>query len=512
MNLKLNGKNRLVLLSLFVLLISNCNVSAGAADISPARTHGGSVAVYPPLPNNQYRSDRYEVSVYQTGSGHSSYVYADTNNDLRYPFDRFLMTLDNHFTTFSFGGEVLVQIKMPLRPAGISSVVVHPLSKHLKASVSGNTISIPLAKPDNIYVEVDGEARHPLFIFANPPEADEPSPNDPNVLYFGPGIHDVGIKDGPAQKIAVGKTVYLAGGAYVKGVLETAGTPGTTTIRGRGILSGVNIPGYSAYNSFIGARRGSLKVEGIILLDAPQGYQGIVAGGKGSVVDNVKMLSWAMESDSGYLGENSRITNCFFKINDDVLKPIKPGMLFQDNTVWQQMCGKVIMLGWNSTEQGINATVSGLDVIGCDRGVRGMLDKTSQAVIGLENDNGATYKGMTIENVRFDKRPYMLFGVHIKIEDSGFASDPKFNKGLGSIDGMVFRNIRTSAAPVRISSFNGNGNVTAASTGDIKNVLFENLYIAGELVTETNAQKYIVQKGKTSGFRYLSTGKSAASE
>ena len=77
---------------------------------------------------------------------------------------------------------------------------------------------------------------------------------------------------------------------------------------------------------------------------------------------------------------------------------------------------------------------------------------------------------------------------------------------------MVFRNIRTSAAPVRISNFNGNGNVTAASTGDIKNVIFENLYIAGELVTETNAQKYIVTKGKTSGFRYLSTGNSAASE
>ncbi len=481
-------------------------------DTATARAHQDAWAganeptVYPPLPNGQFQSDRYVVSVYQGGKSHASFVYRDPNNDPRWltqwPSDEKLMTAENHFTTFSFSGLVEVQIKLPLR-TNIASVVVRPLTKRLEATIRGNTICLLLNEPANLFVEVEGEKRHPLFVFANPPEVNIPSPSDPHVLYFGPGIHDVGLSNGPAQNIDVGKTVYLAGGAYVKGVLKTTGAPGTTTIRGRGILSGIDIPGKHAYHGMIEARRCALHVEGIILLDAPQGYQGIIAYGKGATLENVKMLAWAMESDSGVLGPHSRITNCFFKINDDVLKPIQPGMLFQNNVVWQQMCGSAIMLGWNSIEHGINATVSGLDIIGCDRGVKTRADVTSQAIVSLKNSNGATYTGMTIENIRLEKPAYMLFGLSIKQTDHGWTDDPLYNGGLGCVDGLIFRNITTLQVPARISEFNGNGNVTSSSSGDIKNITFENIQIAGTMVTATNAAKYIVQRGKTSGFRYI---------
>ena len=465
------------------------------------------VAVYPALPDNQYRSDLYEVSVAQGGRSQSSYVYQDPNNDPRWlakwASSESLMTQKNHFTSFSFSGRVVVQIKLPMGRASIASVVVRPLSKHLKATISDHSISIPLNGPANLFVEVDGEKRNPLFIFANPPEVDAPSPSDPNVLYFGPGIHDIGVSGGAAQKIAVGKTVYLAGGAYVKGTLKTTGGSGTTTIRGRGILSGLGIPGYSAYHGMIEATRGTLKVEGITILDAPQGYQGIIAYGKGSVLENVKMLAWAMESDSGLLGPNSRITNCFFKINDDVLKPLQPGMLFKDNIVWQQMCGSVMMLGWNGTARGINATISGLDVIGCDVGGLSNPNASRLAIINLKNSNGATYAGMTIENIRLEKRPYMLFDLAIKQTDPYWVKNPKYNKGLGSVADIIFRNLTVPEAPVRISEFNGNGKVTPESTGDIRNITFENLRVAGVLVTEANAPKYMIRRGKTSGFHFI---------
>ena len=232
-------------LSALVSLAKPDNFIPTQGNLAPTNALPSKLTVYPALPNNQYRSDRYKVTVYQSGRGLDSYVYSDPNNDLRYPSDRAFMTLDNHFTTFSFSGQILLQIKLPSRHTEISSVEIRPLSKHLKATISGNTISIPLAEPANFYVEIDGEQRHPLFIFANPPEVNVPAPNDTNVIYFGPGIHDIGIKDNPAQNIAVGKSVYLAGGAYVKGVLMTTGGTGTTTVRGRGILSGINITGHS---------------------------------------------------------------------------------------------------------------------------------------------------------------------------------------------------------------------------------------------------------------------------
>jgi len=461
--------------------------------------------VYPALPGNQYISDRYEVKISKDGGSQSSYVYKDPNNDSRWltkwPTQEVFLTLENHFTTFSFSGEVIVQVKLPLR-TNISSVVIRPLSKKLKATINGNIISIPLKGPANFFVEIDGEKRHPLFIFANPPEVNVPSPDDPNVIYFGPGIHDIGLTGGPAQNIAAGKTVYLAGGAYVKGILKIAGGEETTTIRGRGILSGIDIPGYSAFNGIIESKNGTVGLEGIIILDLPQGYMDVIARGNGSIVNNVKMLSWAMESGVGSLGPNSLISDCFFKINDDVLTPIQSGMLFRDNIVWQQMCGSVIMLGWNSTKPVTGATISGLDIIGCDVGGVTNPNGSVLAIINLRNSNGANYKGMIIENIRIEKKPFMLMGIAIKQTDPGWTDNPKYNKGLGSVDGIIFRNISIPAAPVKLSIFNGNGNITPESTGDIKNITFENVTIAGTPLTEQNSSNYIIRLGNTFNFNY----------
>ena len=69
-----------------------------------------------------------------------------------------------------------------------------------------------------------------LHLFAGSPEEDRPDANDPNVHYFGPGVHDCG-----EIILQSGQTVYLAGGAVVYG-----GITGTDIenirICGRGIL------------------------------------------------------------------------------------------------------------------------------------------------------------------------------------------------------------------------------------------------------------------------------------
>ena len=91
-----------------------------------------------------------------------------------------------------------------------------------------------------------------LHILANPPEEEPPCPDDPDVIYFGPGIHEV-----THMTVGSGKTVYVAGGAIVRGVIApeepfrissysglktyspTFHLRGSDiTVRGRGIIDG----------------------------------------------------------------------------------------------------------------------------------------------------------------------------------------------------------------------------------------------------------------------------------
>jgi len=67
------------------------------------------------------------------------------------------------------------------------------------------------------------------------------------------------------------------------------------------------------------------------------------------------------------------------------------------------------------------------------------------------------------------------------------------------VDGMVFRNISAAEEPVNPSVFDGNGK----EPGTIANVTFENLRVAGNLVTEENAASYVVPRGKTSSLHFL---------
>ena len=67
------------------------------------------------------------------------------------------------------------------------------------------------AKPANLTIEPNGNGERPLHLFANPPEADPPDPASKDVIYFGPGVHDV-----TTIRPKSGQTVYLAGGAILR--------------------------------------------------------------------------------------------------------------------------------------------------------------------------------------------------------------------------------------------------------------------------------------------------------
>jgi len=132
----------------------------------------------------------------------------------------------------SFDFTDTVDVSITFNRGNIQSARVRPLSYGITPEVKGNAIMFSLSEPRNLSVEVNGDIFHNLQLFANPIETNRPASTDPNVIYFGPGIHQV---EGNVLKVPTGKTVYIAGGAVVRGQLLCSNVH-DVHILGRGML------------------------------------------------------------------------------------------------------------------------------------------------------------------------------------------------------------------------------------------------------------------------------------
>jgi hypothetical protein len=130
------------------------------------------------------------------------------------------------FAYWDMSGPVNVEVWSE-RP--VETVAIRPTSYGIRPLVDGNRIKFRMLRPQQITVEVNG-THYALHLFGNPPEENAPKPTDPNVLYFGPGIHWPG-----KIEMKSNQTVYIAGGAVVYGYIE-ATEQSNLRVLGRGIL------------------------------------------------------------------------------------------------------------------------------------------------------------------------------------------------------------------------------------------------------------------------------------
>jgi len=114
----------------------------------------------------------------------------------------------------------------------IKHVVVRPLSKKVAVRVeNAHACSFTLPGPGQYTVEADG-MHEPLHIFMDPVGTFGIDLKDPNVIYYGPGIHDIGN-----LILESNQTVYLDAGCVAYGSI-TAIHAENVTVAGHGILCG----------------------------------------------------------------------------------------------------------------------------------------------------------------------------------------------------------------------------------------------------------------------------------
>ena len=258
------------------------------------------------------------------------------------------------FAIFDMSEPVTVTVR-PTRP--FTSAVVLPDRTGIVPEVADGCLRFTLDRPRHLTVLLDGTDELALHLFIGEPETDIPNPDDPNVVYFGPGLHEI-----DTVQVQDGQTVYLAGGAVVRGtlrpgeegvysdkwkvtfyhgtVLAINGVKGAR-VRGRGILDGGLIP--HPGHQLIGIRQAEdIRVEGITLRDSPN-WDLIIAKSRNVRVNDVRIISGRLNSDgiNSVNSQDVQIRRCFVRNHDDsiVVKTLEPDLpaediLVEDCTVW----------------------------------------------------------------------------------------------------------------------------------------------------------------------------------
>ncbi|WP_406683264.1 glycosyl hydrolase family 28 protein [Seonamhaeicola sp. MEBiC1930] len=352
------------------------------------------------------------------------------------------------YASFDMNASAKVKVTYP---EAVNSVKILPTSYGVESTIEGNTISFSVDKPMHLTIEVNGDWYESLHIFANPFEVDVPDPNDPNVIYFGPGVHDV-------KSVAVGDstTVYIAGGAYLKAGIDSEEdevelrgrkrNPPTfflqgnnVTIRGRGIIDQSAIPRPKRRYTIFAQHSNDVNIEGVILYD-PSHWTVPLQASDNIHVDNIKILGWRGNSD-GVDISNSRdvlVENCFFRTLDDavVVKSFDGrGEVKNIHTrkcvVWNELAHS-LSIGAEVRENVTNVLFEDCDVIH---------DVGRETALRVYHCDDAVIKDVTFQNIRIEEARRLI---------SCWIGKTRWTKTeeRGNIRNVVFKDIIATSAPI----------------------------------------------------------------
>ena len=359
----------------------------------------------------------YDAVVDKATQSHMSFVYFDSD--------------------FSESVEVMV-----VKNSGtIGSVKVRPDSASITPTVSGNTITFTMTTAKKVSVEVDNDIFHNLFIFANPMETDPITASAPGIYYYGPGINYIGDGTGTLTLVS-GDTVYIAGGAIVYGNIH-ADTADGITIRGRGILSGSqfnhNLPDNADKPILISLLLvTNSSVKDIILLDTV-GWHIWPYGCDGMTFDNLKMISWTVNSDGidPQVSSNVLINDVFIRNNDDVVSvklayyldntnPLgSHNVTLQNSTLWSDQGGAAHVgpESFSTTDQTYDGiTIKNIDVLR----VNNYDIDWARGVLSVIVGDGATARNITYQDIRVDSISSTTNLINVRVGQTPFNASPGY--------------------------------------------------------------------------------------
>lgn len=388
------------------------------------------------------------------------------------------------FASIDISGKVQISV---LCHDAVKSAKVLPSAADITPTISGRQVRFGVSKPGQLTLETNGDWLHSLHLFVNPIETDIPKPNDPNVIYFAPGIHEI-----DSMTVGSNKTVYLAPGAVVYGKPLGDGKGGppihgyggpvfylkgdSITLRGRGIIDGSRM--LHRQGNILLAQGKNIHIEGVTLRDSSS-WTFPVIDSDNVKIQNVKIFGWRGNSD-GIDVCNSRhvdVRDCFMRTYDDlvVLKTPDPhagpdsDITVVRCTLWNELA-HALSIGAELRTPVHNILFTNCDIIH---------DKGREWDLRVYNCDSAEVKNITFADIRIEESR-KLFSLWIgKAVWSNQAE-------RGHIDEITFRHI-TSAAPARGEPFADLHGFDAAHA--IHHVDFDNIVVAGRPMKSTDVKQ-----------------------
>ncbi len=461
--------------------------------------------VYPGPGNNAYKSDLYNVEVFDGTNWLPAYVYKYSEKSSGHWHSG--QTTSVNFLTLGTAGSVNVRIS---KISGtISNLQVSPKSKNIPVQINGGQAVITLNQNNKTWITVNGDDANPLFIFA-----DELKPAVPSgATYFGPGVHFIAPNANNHYYAKDNEVIYLDGGAWVKGNIISKGKT-NVQIMGPGVLSGeiwdpVTVQKLPWGNSFFEYFMvyasdygvvGDTTVKGITIVDSPA-YNVVNV----KRVYSAKILSpWYFQTDgynavevdqsfafngdttfNNYMGYWNPATNSY-SINTKVTNS------FGGNT------NNAVILGGfygNYASANFTSTVDNMDIktYNTNNFVQyGAPHEPSvfQVWVG-EKDSSYGYKNQIYQNIRIEgnvNAPLMqLMNRVYPASWGGTMYDPP----LGNSYDIKFKNITLEGQQLDGSIGKKSEIKGYDANNGFHNVLLENVSINGTVLNQSNLSNYV---------------------
>lgn len=380
------------------------------------------------------------------------------------------------YVVFSCNGRVSMEVTWL---GGIEDVIVRPLRLGIKPKIEGDKAVFTLPGPCNISVEINGNVWRPLFVFANPVETSVPKRGDDGIIYYGAGrIHDAGLVE-----LKSGDTVYIAGGAIVRGAF-IAENASDITIMGRGILDG------SSYHK--GERRmiellscRNVCIKDIVIFNS--GHWTVPLKKCDTVnISNLKIVNWRDWDDGiDICGScNVTISGCFIRTKDDciAIKAVHYGWMtgdgmgdvknvtVRDSVIWNGIWGNGLEIGFETRAGSIS------DIVFRDNDLIHV--QGSEGTFTIHNGDRATVSNVLYENIRVEDSVGYL--IDFKILESRYSKD----KERGQIKNIRFNNIDVFGDVFPMSIMLG-----FDKTHSIEDVTLSNFRIHGKSISSDDELK-----------------------
>jgi hypothetical protein len=463
------------------------NIAACALTTSSLGSSG--MQVYPgPTGNNTYLSNLYSVGVWNGSSYQSSYTYKFARSSVTGWHAGSSPSVN--FTTFATAGSVNVQITNA--SGNITSLSISPLSLGITPTINANQATFTLNQNNKVWITVNGDDADPLFVFADAPKPNVPT-NCSNFVYYGPGVTTVN-----QYQATNGETIYLDGGAVVRGNINVAGTKNVQIV-GPGILSGdlwtaetiqaLPFSQETSYAMISGDYDGSdnATVSGITILDSP--FYNFWGGA--SKVSSIKELSPWYYSTDGFEAVN-HVDQVFAFVGDNVFFPDQEGVNYDNMTVTNSFGANTnngVFCGgfWgdpSSSNFPYSATMNNITVRSYNNGS----GTHTPAIFQLWVDNNVSangYANQTYENITIEGNLSSNLAELINMPYPAAWGGTTYTPALGNSYNVSFQNITLTGTQTGASKIQGYD----ASDG-FHNVTWTNLSINGTAITNSNFGSY----------------------